>query len=164
MLNRRDSNGRSAAKNSARARMGSGVSVVAGLIAVTVLTVLVIAALPSESSPGAALPAPSSGAPHEEPDAITESEAQSIAGDHVVPDASYVSSTSGRFGDLYTNPRAVIEPTLSNRTVWAVKFSSIFDICPPDGSVCDRRPGTTTVYLDYYTGEWLRTSAFSPSS
>jgi hypothetical protein len=68
----------------------------------------------------------------------------------------------GRYGDLRLNEqdRAIAD----DRLVWAVRFAGEIDLCPPPPHPCETaRPATSVVYLDYFSGVFLRTSTFSPN-
>lgn len=89
---------------------------------------------------------------------LSESQAVAIAREHVVPDARFMSSRVSQYGE----DESIENKVLQGHTVWAVRFTPMIEICPPDGSPCFKRPGTITVFVDYFTGEYLSSSAFSP--
>jgi hypothetical protein len=70
------------------------------------------------------------------------------------------SLVDARPGYLPPDPAAQARRDPQDR-VWQVTFNGILDICPPDGSPCFQRPGTSTIYLDYSTGEFIQSSASS---
>jgi hypothetical protein len=73
-----------------------------------------------------------------------------------------VGATTGRYADLRSIPadRSIAD----DRVVWAVEFTGDIEICPPSGASClPRRPATSTVFLDYYSGIFLGTSTVSPN-
>ena len=74
------------------------------------------------------------------------------------------SAVSGRFADVSNGEMATLAKP--DRLVWAVTLEAVATICPPPpgGPACwSPRPGTITAYLDYYTGEILGSSTYSPS-
>ncbi len=98
---------------------------------------------------------------------IPEAQAIAIAREHTGDAKTFVSATVGRFGDLRLDPtnHPASSPEPSH-LVWAVRFTGDFVICPPfaapsaDATPAPHecwspRPGTTVVFLDYLTGEWL---------
>lgn len=100
------------------------------------------------------------------PGGLAESGAVSLARGHVPPDSRFVEARAGRFEDVYQS-RAVgpDDPAKPTDLVWAVEFSREFVLCPPDGSPCESpRPGTTTVILDYLSGEYRATYSYSPAN
>jgi hypothetical protein len=78
---------------------------------------------------------------------------------------TFVSVRAGRFGDLNTD--ANIGPGFTIRPddlVWAVQFLGDMTICSPLGACLSPRPGTTTVYLDYATGDFRAADGESPAN
>lgn len=113
-----------------------------------------------------ATPSPAKSVP---PGGISAETAIELAQKHVSADAVFQAVRAGTFDELDVpvgaGGRGPDYPTKPGRLVWGVRYSAVFTICPPDGSPCwSPRPGWTTVFLDYYTGEWLTSSAFSPPS
>lgn len=93
--------------------------------------------------------------------------AVSAARGYAPANAALISATSGQFSALTADQRVgsgtPIAPTAS---VWAVKFESSVEICPPPAAsplpCLSPRPGFTTVILDFATGTWLTTLTYSP--
>lgn len=107
---------------------------------------------PSTASPSVS-PVPSGG--------IALAVAETLAGPHAPLASRLISASAGPFSDYAVGQSGPIAP---NRLVWAVVFSSIATICPPSGSAClSPRPGTVTVVLDYYTGEFLASEGDYPN-
>lgn len=96
-------------------------------------------------------PAPSGGIPADH--------AVAIAREHVPPRLALVGVRAERFEP---GAGATTETGAPNRWVWAVTFSGDVTVCSPSGSCLSPRPGTSTVYLDYFTGDFLTTVASSP--
>jgi hypothetical protein len=95
---------------------------------------------------------------------ISATAAADLARSHVMEGAIFDSAVAGKYRDVFTIPRAedryVDKP---DRLVWAVTFNADFEICPPNGAPCwPPRPGQIQVILDYFTGEFLRSSSYSP--
>jgi hypothetical protein len=99
-------------------------------------------------------------------DGISVDQAIEIATEHVAPDAVLVSTSAGKYSEIHpffdrVGPGSDVP---SDRLVWAVVFQSEFEICPPNGSPCwSPRPGWTTVIVDYTTGEFIESAAYSPA-
>ena len=98
-------------------------------------------------------------------DGISESDAIRIARDNVSADSRFVSAEHGRFADVFHPPGLNLGALgQADLDVWAVRFDSSLTICPPDGSGCfSPTPGTTTVILDYHTGEHFHTYSQAPA-
>jgi hypothetical protein len=144
-------------------------------IALTLLMIVLMAgcishpvAVPATASPAASpstSPLPSGG--------ISQARAIAIAREHTGDAKTFVSATAGRFGDLQLDPTG--HPASSpepSHLVWAIRFRGEFVICPPhvapSGSTTPApqecwspRPGTTVVFLDFHTGDWLTTESMS---
>lgn len=76
-----------------------------------------------------------------------------------------VSVQAGRFGDLNTDSRIGSDyPIKADDLVGVVRFSGDITICNPLGVCYSPRPATTTVYLDYATGEFRTSGTFSPAN
>jgi hypothetical protein len=94
---------------------------------------------------------------------ITRSQAIEVASAHVESGAKALSVTATTFGGLMcpapTESSPVDAGIASDRLLWAVAFTDVIAICPPDGGPCKSpRPAMTTVLLDYLTGEFLSSS------
>lgn len=99
---------------------------------------------------------------------VTAASAVAEAKTHVDATAVLVSARGGQFADVKGPAPAVdsglVDGLAPTRLVWAVTFSDDFVICPPDGAACwSPRPGTTIVYLDYETGEYLESASYAPA-
>jgi hypothetical protein len=96
---------------------------------------------------------------------ISASDAADLARSHVMDGATFVSAAAGAYGDVFTMPPAGgVNIETPDRVVWAVAFGADFEICPPNGAPCwSPRPGHIQVILDYFTGEFLSSSAFAPA-
>lgn len=98
---------------------------------------------------------------------ITEAAAIAIASHQVKNGSALLSAEHGPYAQMVDQGRVLPSglPQQSQREVWAVTFSVVFDdICPPDGSACKSpRPGTLTVFIDYVTGELIGTSGYAPN-
>jgi hypothetical protein len=110
------------------------------------LAVLVVAALGACS-----FPFPAGG--------ITREQAIALAQAHI-SDMSFQDASVGPHRTFTERG----DPNTSDRLVWAVRFSGDVTICSPVGTCWSPRPATTTVILDFRTGEFLESSGFSPSS
>lgn len=70
------------------------------------------------------------------------------------------------FRDLAHQPNYAEQPApdaiIADRKVWGVQFKVEVEICPPSGAVCQTRDGLATVFLDYSTGEWIRSTTYAP--
>jgi hypothetical protein len=89
---------------------------------------------------------------------ISEADAIELARGHSSL-MTLVSASAGSFRDLNVEsgipgigPGFGIKP---DQFVWAVTFAGEETICNPLGACFSPRPGTTAVYLDYFTGVFL---------
>lgn len=100
-------------------------------------------------------------APAETPRTATAEQVIAAARSHVSM-TEVVDVSHGRYGDLKLNDRDLSTP--DDRLVWAVRFAGVVDLCPPSPHPCETgRPATSVVYLDYFTGVFVKTSTFSPN-
>lgn len=75
-----------------------------------------------------------------------------------------MSASTGQFRDLNIDPGIGPGfPVKPDRIVWTVTFSGPLTICSPAGTCFSPRPGTTAVYLDYATGEFLSAETSAPA-
>lgn len=94
--------------------------------------------------------------------AISQDRAVQQAREHTSA-TTLVSVKAGRFGDLNIDSQiGPGYPIKADDLVWAVQFSGDITICDPNGVCYSPRPATTTVYLDYATGEFRTSGTFSP--
>jgi hypothetical protein len=108
------------------------------------------------------LPATPSVAPSPLPSGgISKERAIELAGPHSSL-ATFVSAEAGRFSELSRNsnigPGAPVKP---EQWVWAVTYEGNMTICNPLGSCLSPRPGTLTIFLDYFTGDFLMSEGLS---
>jgi hypothetical protein len=90
-----------------------------------------------------------------------------LAREHVAQDMDVVSVETGRFADLTIHRVGLADTVAAERLVWAVTFEGEFEICQPTvtpgRSNCrTARPGTTRVFLDHETKEFLESQSISP--
>lgn len=97
---------------------------------------------------------------------IDANQARAIAETHLPTSAVYISAVPGAFADAYVT-EGRDGPTSHDLSpvaqVWVVTFSQDVEICPPDGSACDMRPGTSRVVLDFVTGAFEFSSTVAPA-
>lgn len=113
--------------------------------------------------------------PTDAPDnGITEDEAIELARASFTDDpdsAPFRVALAGEFGEVYValvDRRSVPEQPLpddvaADQEVWGVQFEVTLEICGPEGVECEERPGIRTVFLNYDSGEWLKTSDYGPA-
>lgn len=93
---------------------------------------------------------------------VTERQAIELAQQHtdlttlVSVNVGGFASLHGDVGDGY--------PIKPDDTVWAIQFSGEITICNPFGKCFSPRPATTTVYLDYVTGNFRTSETLSVHS
>lgn len=156
-------------------------------VALAMLMVLLLAGCSGAASTMAESPAPSATTLHSPAPAttaspsasplpsggISEERAIALAGQHVGPNVTFAAATAGTYGALTLDPNAHPANPLPSHVVWAVRYTGEFVICPPlaapsagapfSPQPCwSPRPGTTVVFLDYLTGQWLTTESYSP--
>ncbi len=79
--------------------------------------------------------------------------------------ATLVSVQAGRFRNLNPDPGiGPGYPIKPDDLVWAVTFAGDVTICNPLGTCYSPRPGTTTVFLDYLSGDFRTSETFCPPS
>jgi hypothetical protein len=79
---------------------------------------------------------------------------------------------SGTFKEVYAllvhSPSYLPDQTPDNvepdRLVWGVEFKRDIPICNPGADSCPSRPGLQTIFVDFFNGELLSSSTYSPSS
>jgi hypothetical protein len=95
---------------------------------------------------------------------VSEQRAIELAQAHT-SSTTLVSVRSGRFADLNTDTNVGAGyPIKPDDLVWAVQFSGDITICNPLGTCYSPRPSTTTVFLDYATGDFRTAETFSPAN
>ena len=93
---------------------------------------------------------------------ISEAQAIEISRSHTVM-TTFASASVGAYRDL-APPGVGFGPSdAPDRLVWAVRFAGDMVICSPVGDCSSPQPGVATVYLDYYTGAFVSSAAFSPN-
>jgi hypothetical protein len=96
---------------------------------------------------------------------ISKERAIELAGPHSSL-TTFVSAEAGRFSELNRDanigPGAPVKP---EQWVWAVTYEGDMTICAPipAGSCLSPRPGSLTIFLDYFTGDFLMSEGLSPS-
>jgi hypothetical protein len=98
---------------------------------------------------------------------IIANDALRLAKKHVPAEAVFVDAVAGPFEDVYTPPPNAQHgpdyPVKPADIVWVVTFHEDIVICPPDGSPCfPPRKATTSVFLDFVTGEFKALSTYAP--
>jgi hypothetical protein len=147
-----------------------------GIVATVVGALVLCAACTASGLGGTASPppdttSPPTTAPRPGASAARISEAAAIAAARSnLPDKSAPvwAAMSGTMENVYaTFTRSAGQPVpdtvAADRVVWGVEFKVVSEICGPSGTVCEKRDGLTTVYIDGATGEWLMASGFAPS-
>jgi hypothetical protein len=149
-------------------------AVLGGVAAVVVVIVAAVAILPrlaAQPRPGLSPSASSLGAPSATPivtplpsGGISKERAIALAEPHKSLTTTFKSAEAGRFREL--NPDPNIGPGFGvtpDRLVWAVTYEGDMTICYPSPGACESpRPGTLTVFIDYFTGEALANIGYSP--
>jgi hypothetical protein len=108
------------------------------------------------------------------PEGLSESDAVAAARGHLPEsdrDAELWATMSGTFADVSLSlghrPPYLDQPTVddvaADRPVWGVGFQLTVEICGPAGGTCESRKGLSTIFIDYESGDWLRSSTFAPS-
>jgi hypothetical protein len=149
-------------------------AVLVGLAALAVFIVAAVAILPrlaAQSGPAQVPTLSPTGAPSTAPTmtplpsgGISKERAIALAEPHKSLTTTFKSAEAGRFRDLNKNPNIGpgfgIEP---DKWVWAVTYEGDMTICSPSPGACESpRPGTLTVFLDYFTGDFLGSIGYSP--
>jgi hypothetical protein len=160
----------------------------AGLLGAMVASALVVVVGACVAAPesGSATTSPSaalSAEPASTPGAVSPpvgsaglSESAAVeAARHFLPEAETAAerwaTQSGTFVDVFESlahrPAHVQQPPIddiaTDRLVWGVQFRTTLEICGPAGGACETHEGLRTIFVDYHSGEWLRTSTFAPS-
>jgi hypothetical protein len=95
------------------------------------------------------------------PGGVSKADAVRLAGDHT-HFFTIVSAEAGAFRDLNRDPNiGPGYPIRPDRWVWAVTYLGNVTICSPVGVCYSPRPEMLTIYLDYFTGEFLATDGVS---
>jgi hypothetical protein len=136
-------------------------------LAIGLVLSLALAACASPAPSGGTTAPPDSSAPGPS-GGISADSAVALARTHVTM-TTLVDVSAGTFATLLGSPGrdhgvgAPIGAASPDRWVWAVTFSGDIAICNPLGSCLSPRPATGTVYLDYFTGDFLESSTMSPA-
>jgi hypothetical protein len=101
---------------------------------------------------------------------LTESQARDMAREFA-GDAPVWTTMSGTFESVFAalahRPGRQHQPRPGefglDRLVWGVQFKISMDLCGPQGGTCEERDALRTIFIDYETGEWLRTSTYAPN-
>jgi hypothetical protein len=123
-------------------------------------------------TPGSPTPSPSeSPTPTPQPAAgLSEAQAVAAARSHLAdPGAPVWSTRSGPFSEVFATLSLEQGAVLDDpqRPVWGIAFHTAVEICGPPSAEgdppreCETRPALHTVYLDFSTGEFLRTSTIA---
>jgi len=150
-----------------RSSLPVGLLAILALVAVGLPIAANVASTPEKGAPAAPsgeTAAPSVPVGSLPPGGITEAEAVDLARAVVSKDAVLRGAKAGLFDSVRPTQQRIGPdyPVRLDRPVWAVEFDDQFQICPPDGSECGSpRPGTTTVTIDYLSGEVLSTFGYS---
>ncbi len=168
--------GRASGTSQVRRRAVSGLQTRAafpiGFATVAIVIVAALAVLPRlAEQPG---PAQLSSAPPSSPSTpsatplssggISRDRAVALAEPHKSLSTTFKSAEAGAFGDL--NPSPNVGPGFGvapQQEVWAVTYVGDMTICSPLGACELPRPGTLTIFLDYFTGEFLGSAGYSPT-
>lgn len=137
------------------ARAGTGLLLVAAVIAVATLASLRGSTDPALEPGTTVMPSGASASPGVA--GVTRSQAIELAG-RSAGEAAFAAAAEGPFSTVYEDTGTVSVPgsrLRQKRYVWAVAFELSVDICPPDGSGCTTQTGTRTIILDSATGEYL---------
>ena len=133
-----------------------------------------LSATPAPPIPTSSVPSPSVAATSEaSPGGIALETAIASARQHLVDPSSDVTATmAGEYLDVFASLANrpdyggdQPDPEFPDGTswVWGIQFASDVEVCgPPGGKGCEHRSGLVTVFLDYFTGEWLRTTTYAP--
>jgi hypothetical protein len=142
---------------------------VGGAIALFAIAGVLLWSVPSYGTAGVAASTQPNGSPSS---GIAEGRAVELATPYAPLGSVEVSARSGAFSALNPDTSFVPDQVTPDRIVWAVTFTAIFNICPPPGpsavpapsdrSACVTRPGTTTVILDFVTGDFIEGYGYSP--
>ena len=99
---------------------------------------------------------------------ISADQAVAIARPHTSM-TTLVDGVAGTFATLLVNPGrdhgvgGPIGEASPGRWVWSITFAGDVTICNPVGSCLSPRPGTSTVFIDYFTGEYIEATTESPA-
>lgn len=157
----------------------------AGAIVAAVVLVAAILLLPqlaglgpsagTSPTPSAPVATPTPSASTLPSDGISRAKAIALSSQHVSDRMALVSAESGRFSDVeLLVPGGVGDRSIApDRWVWAVIYQGEIIICPPlpapsasagqvELAACAGFQGSTTVLLDYVTGDFLGASTYAP--
>jgi hypothetical protein len=98
---------------------------------------------------------------------INEQLAVQLAQQYAPLNATAISAKAGAFGDVSPETSFLPDQTTLARAVWAVTFKVDFDVCPPPvperTPTCQSQPGTTTVILDFNSGDFVASYGYAPA-
>ena len=135
------------------------------LVALTVVIVVACTATGGSAPPAASPPAGATADASPLPaGGISRDRAIELAASHVAPAMSFVAAAAGPWTTFAQGPTGAAEPSAPDRLVWAVRYTGEFTICSPTGTCLSPRPRTTTVILDFRTGDFLGADGFSPNN
>lgn len=121
---------------------------------------------------------PRSSSPSGSPNSgLTEAEAIAVARSFLADDernAPVWGAESGLFSEIYWDlahkPADLEQPSdpgiPAGTQAWGIEFKVTIEICgpPSEASTCQVREAIRTVFVDQFSGDWLRTSTYSPAS
>ena len=138
---------RSSTPVAARARSRSQANRGAGVVGLLLVAAAIVVILPNLISPAGhpIQPLPSGG--------VSEERAYELASSHVEGGQRLV-AVAGRFGDFSLNANFGAHGISPDRWVWEVIFA-VTRTCDPTSVCSSTSMGQVTVFVDYYTGDFL---------
>ena len=132
--------------------------------AVTLVALVAIGcSAPSQAttSTTVATAAPAASPSSQLPPGLSLDAARTKAAAYAPVNATFAKATAGLYGDFPPELQdSIVDP---GRAVWGITYDTVATPCYPGGSVCESpRPGTVTVFLDYYTGDFLESGGSFP--
>jgi hypothetical protein len=119
----------------------------AGVVGLLLVAAVIVAILPNLFGPAGhpILPLPSGG--------VSEERAYELANSHV-EGGQRLAAVAGRFGDFSLNATFGTHGISPDQWVWEVIFAET-RTCDPTSVCASTAMGQVTVFIDYYTGEFL---------